>query len=541
MSGKTRNIIWDHLFKLSAASAASLQDQIQQLMVSAILNGRLPRDAPVPSGRELAEKLGVARNTVVLAYQQLMDDGYLISRERHGYFVNPDALRVSHPREDTRPAQETSVPDWSPRLRFKPSSQRNIAKALDWQNYSYPFIYGQFDASLFPMNDWRVCCQRVLSVMETRDWAPDLFTRDDPHLVEQIRAKVLPLRGVWAAPEEIIVTIGAQHALYLVADLLFSERTVVGMENPGYPDARNIFAIRTNRIRPLPIDEGGLRIGPELAGCDYVYATPSHQSPTTRTMPTDRRVAFLEEADARDFVIIEDDYESETSFSGLSNPALKSLDRSGRVICVGSLSKTLAPGLRLGYIVAAAPLIEELRALRRLMIRHPAAFIQRSFALFLSLGYYHALVRRRGVAHSERASALDAALRKYMPETRYAPINGGASIWIEGPPWLDCQAFVQAAKADSVLIEPGDVYFASHDPPLNFFRLGFFLDPSGSNRGRDQETGRRFAQNASVNALVRLLAAASAVGWSNELLRTGSTAKPRIGLKWRLVWRGGKP
>src|SRR5262249_32746782 len=153
-------------------------------------------------------------------------------------------------------------------------------------------------------------------------------------------------------------------------DLLVSEQLIVGIENPGYPDARNIFSCRTRQLRPLPIDENGLLIRPELRGCNYIYATPSYQSPTTATMPMDRRLEFLQLADSEDFVIIEDDYESEMRFSSTPSPALKSLDQNARVIYVGSLSKTLAPGLRLGFIVASSQLIDELRALRRLMIRH---------------------------------------------------------------------------------------------------------------------------------------------------------------------------
>lgn len=477
MPTKSTDIMWDRLLELNPASASSLQDQIRQQMVAAITARHLPLDTPVPSGRDLAERLGVARNTVVLAYQHLVDDGFLIARTRRGYFVNPSALGgTAHAALPPITTTKTE-PNWTQRFRFHPSRQRNITKAADWQSFKHPFIYGQFDPTLFPTNEWRECCQKVLSVMEIRDWAPDQFTRDDPLLIEQIRSKVLPARGVFASASEIMITIGAQHALYLLADLLVCETTKVGIENPGYPDARNIFGSRTRALKSLAIDAGGLKVGQQLRGLDYVYATPSHQAPTTVTMPMERRKKLLAHASADNFLIFEDDYESETRFSGMPNPALKSLDRDGRVIYIGSLSKSLAPGLRLGYVVAPAPLIDELRALRRLMIRHPTAFIQRSFALFLSLGYYAALTRRLTHAHAARAAALTKALTAHLPEVAFVPVDGGSSFWLTGPAWLDCQRLAADAVTKSLLIETGDVYYMSDKPPLNSFRLGLSSIP----------------------------------------------------------------
>jgi GntR family transcriptional regulator/MocR family aminotransferase len=427
----------------------------------------------LPGSRALAEQLGIARNTVTIVYQQLADDGYLIARRRQGYFPNP-AMQAASPRPvapETLPAG--SSPDWDRRMKRRPSLQRNISKLADWEQYPFPFIYGQLDGSLFPVAEWRASCQQALAGANALDWAKDWYSRDDAGLIQQIRDKVLPLRGIWAAAEEILVTVGAQHALYLLADLLVDGKTPVGLEDPGYPDARNIFAQRTDSLRALPLDDSGLCVGDSLKGCHFIYATPSHQSPTTVTMPVARRLALLRQAESDDFLIIEDDYETEVSFSDLPNPALKSLDRSGRVIYVGSLSKSFAPGLRLGYIVAPVALIAELRALRRLMIRHPTAFIERAFALFLAQGHFDAFNRRLASAYRERAKVLERSLAQHLPEARHSPVTGGSSFWIQGPRWLDGRRLVEDARALGVLIEPGDVHFADSDPPLNWFRLGF--------------------------------------------------------------------
>ncbi|MBS0393197.1 MAG: PLP-dependent aminotransferase family protein [Proteobacteria bacterium] len=471
MTEKRRNTLWRQLFKLDADGPLTIQAQLRAQLIAAIGDGRIPADRPLPSSRELAARLGIARNTVVIVYQQLADDGYLLAKDRRGYYANPDvaAQRLGA----AEPPGEAAGLDWSARLRRLPARQRNISKVPDWHRYEYPFIYGQIDPTLFPASEWRACCQQVLAGAEALDWAQDQFMRDDPQLLEQIREKVLPLRGVWARADEIVLTIGAQQALYLLADLLMDGTSEVGIENPGYPDARNIFALRTQRLRPLPLDDHGLRVDAGLAGCHFVYATPSHQSPTTVTMPVERRLELLRRAELDDFLIIEDDYENETSFSGLPNPALKSLDRSGRVIYVGSLSKSLAPGLRLGYVVAPRPLIEELRALRRLMIRHPTAFIQRSIARFLALGHFDTLNRRLVAAHRERAAALAESLARHAPTLRHRPVSGGSSFWIEGPEWLDARRLADEALREQVLIEPGDVHYFEESPPRRYFRLGF--------------------------------------------------------------------
>ncbi|NLP60635.1 PLP-dependent aminotransferase family protein [Paraburkholderia sacchari] len=499
MPTRTPSALWAQQFRRSPESKTSLQHQIREMLVASILDGQLPPDAALPSSRELAEQLGVARNTVVLAYQMLVEEGYLVSRERSGHFVNPamleglhgvtvqkQAQQRVHQREQQRADQAVAVepngaasplsPVWKSRIQRSPSAQRNIVKPANWQNYAYPFIYGQFDQSLFPTNDWRECCLKALSIMEIRNWAPDLIERDDESLIQQIRTRVLPRRGVFAMPEEIIITNGCQQALYLIADLLFGKNTTVGFENPGYPDARNIFVNRKANLLELPVDREGIdpvRQADSLARCDYVFVTPSHQCPTTATMPIERRRALLELAQQHDFVIIEDDYESENTFSGTPHPALKSLDTADRVIYVGSLSKTFAPGLRLGYVVGPPELVRELRALRRLMVRHPVAYIQRAFATFLALGHHDALLRRLAHAYKERARVLMAALDTHLPEVRYVPIGGGASCWVQGPPWLDSARLADDAREAGILIEPGGVFFADEVEHSPWFRMGF--------------------------------------------------------------------
>jgi GntR family transcriptional regulator/MocR family aminotransferase len=484
MPQKLNEAMWKQLLQRSARPNLSLQGQIREMLVGAILDGQLPPGLPVPSSREMADQLGVARNTVVLAYQQLADEGYLVSRQRSGHFVNLDMVpgrAPGAPRSATEAdSQRPGATHWAQRFTQRPALQRSIVKPADWQKYPHPFLYGQFDAAQFPTADWRECCLKALSVLDIRDWAPDQITRDDDTLVQQIRTRVLPRRGVWAAADEIVVTVGAQHALYMVADLLMRSSTRVGIEDPGYPDARNIFTSRTTQLVPIAVDEQGMPVTDALRGLDYVYTTPSHQCPTTVTMPLHRREALLRMADEADFIVIEDDYESENRFEGEPTPALKSLDRSGRVIYIGSLSKTFAPGLRIGYVVAPAELIAELRALRRLMLRHPPAYIQRTFALFLSLGHFDSLLRRLAATQRERGVLVMEALARELPECRFVPISGGGSCWVKLPEPLDATAVAQRARERGVLIEPGGVFFMADPPPASWFRIGYTAIPDAA-------------------------------------------------------------
>jgi len=469
--------MWNQLIQLSFRSKVGLQAQIREMLVAAILDGHIPVGVALPSTRVLALQLGVARNTVALAYELLVNEGYLLTKSRSGHFVNPEIVagRAGLPRAQSGSALAAPA-SWAPRFRGAVSTQRNIVKARDWQRYPYPFIYGQIDPAQLPMPGWRECSLQAISAAEVRGWAGDLIDGDDPLLIEQIQTRLLIRRGVFASPDEILVTVGAQHALFLLATLLVDDPTAVGIENPGYPDARNIFAARTAHVVPLPLDDAGLALSPALDACDYVYLTPSHQCPTNITMPLARREALLAWAQANDRVLIEDDYEIDLGLEGRAQPALQSLDRSGHVVYVSSLSKTLAPGIRIGFIVGRRELIRELRALRRLMLRHPPANNARAVGLFLAMGYHDALLRRLRQAYAERSQLVAAALARHVPGVSFTTVAGASSFWLRFADHADTRVIAEAAARLGVLIEPGDVFFAGGaggSLPANYARLGF--------------------------------------------------------------------
>ncbi|WP_372395831.1 PLP-dependent aminotransferase family protein [Azospirillum sp. HJ39] len=459
---------WRLLFGGMERDHQGLSLRVRGIIAEAIETGMLVPDTRVPSSRSLSEALGISRNTVNAAYQLLIDDGFLVSRERSGVYV---ASSQDRPAEKARDGKACG---WAARFAIRPSLMPQITKPRDWMDYPYPFLFGQFDPSLFPTNPWRESVKAASSVQEITRWARDMIDDDDPDLLEQLRHKVLPRRGIFAGPGEIIVTIGSQHALSMLVQLLVGRDTPVGIENPGYPDMRHMVGMATTDMRALTCDRHGVVPDAVFAGRRVAFVTVGHQCPTTAVMPIGRRRELLEAASRHGVVLVEDDYESDLSVEGDADlPCLKSLDRADCVIYTGSFSKILAPGLRIGYVVAPKPVIDELRVLRRLMLRHPPTNNQRSLATFIQLGHYRQHLRRTATVLQERAGLIADLLPELLPGCRFRRDFGAKSFWIEGPPGLDSRELVHAARAQGVLVEAGDIFFLDPAEGQRHFRLGF--------------------------------------------------------------------
>lgn len=471
------DILWRQLLTLSRRPDLTLQAQLRAAIAQAVLDRRLPPGAELPSSRRLAEILGISRNTVIQAYEQLTQEGFISAHSRSKHMVDPAALENAARAAGVRPDEPGRRPDWTARLTSRPSRTRHVMKPTDWYNYRFPFVYGQPDPTLFPIAEWREVVQLSLRSVAIRDWAGDRVDADDPLLIEQLQKRILPRRGIWVSPEQILVTIGAQQALYLAASLLLKPERTVGIEQPGYPDIRNLCRQFGARTLPLPMDHHGLKLSGSLAECDMLFVQPSHQNPTTVTMPLARRQELLQAASVHDLVIVEDDYDSELTFVGEATPALKALDHDDRVIYVGSVSKTLAPGLRLGYVVAAPEFIAEARAMRRLTARHPPANNQRAVALFLQLGHHDSAIKKLIAAYRERADAIGEGLRTHLPEFEFRLPAGGSALWAEGPADVSMTAVAAAGASQGLLLDPGAVFFDHPVPPQNFLRFGYSSIP----------------------------------------------------------------
>jgi len=462
-------------FFLSPDAQGTLQSQIQQMIAQGILSGRFQRGEKLPSTRKLALHLGVSRITVTIAYTELLANDYLSSKGRSGYFVSDNA--PSPPKFLPNPDTHDAV-DWTRAIGQRFSGGVTPSKPQDWSQYRYPFVYGQADKSMFDHANWRLCALQALGQRDFSSMTSDYYDQDDPTLIEFIARHTLPRRGINATPEQILITMGAQNALWLTAQVLLTQRRRAALEDPCYPALRDIlFQARCN-VSPVRVDHDGLPPDAIPPDTDVIFTTPSHQCPTNATMPMDRRRALLARAAEMEAIIVEDDYEFETSFLRPPSPALKSLDTDGRVIYVGSFSKSLFPGLRLGYLVGSEPFIREARALRASVLRHPPGHIQRTASYFLSLGHYDALVRRMGTTLHERRTTMEQGITRHGLQIAGQGAHGGSSFWMRADDGINTQILADRLRKHGVLIEPGRSFFGGEDQPNCFYRLGYSSIPS---------------------------------------------------------------
>jgi GntR family transcriptional regulator/MocR family aminotransferase len=306
----------------------------------------------------------------------------------------------------------------------------------------------------------------------------DFYDQDDPKLLEFVARHTLPRRGILANEDEILITLGAQNALWLSTQILLTRKKKAIIENPCYPALLDILSQSRCQIETVDVDDKGLP--PEKLSNDInvIFTTPSHHCPTAATMPLSRRKRLLEKAQRSDGIIIEDDYEFEMSFLQPALPALKSLDNDGRVIYVGSFSKSLFPGMRLGYLVGPAPFIKEARALRASVLRHPPGHIQRTAAYFLSLGHYDALIKRMSKHYEERYLEMEKSLTKCDLKIAGKAQHGGSSFWVEIPKHISSIKLAEDLLKKDVVIEPGDPFFVGNNYPKNFIRLAYSSIPA---------------------------------------------------------------
>ena len=464
-------------FFLHANLTGTLQQRIRQLVAEGIVAGRFRAGEKMPSSRGLAAHLGVSRITVTLAYTDLVASDYLASKGRSGYFVSDGA--PVQPEFEVVPRDAADQVDYALRSGQRFSSAEALQRPADWASFRYPFIYGQADASLFDHQNWRQCALRALGKRDFEALTSDYYDRDDPLLIEYILRNILPRRGIEATGQQVLLTMGAQNALWLAGQVLTGPGVRAVLENPGYPSLRSILNQTGAVIDWVDVDRDGLPPEALPRGANVVFTTASHHCPTNATMPMARRRALLDAASRDDFIIVEDDYEFEMSFLKAVSPALKSMDREGRVIYVGSFSKSIFPGLRLGYIVASEGFIREARALRALTLRHPPGHIQRTAAYFLSLGHYDALVNRMKQAFKRRRLAMGDAIEAAGLTIAGQGGVGGSSFWMQAPDDVDTESLAQDLHAQGVLIEPGRVFFDPAHAPRNFYRLAYSTIPVG--------------------------------------------------------------
>ena len=472
--------MYENMIVIDRRAPESLQKQIRRQIAIGILNRQYPLHQPLPSIRQLSTDLKVSVTTVALAYEGLKQDGFVDARTRSGYFVNRDVLTdPGHALKEDVAADVAARPakiDYAEFFRDRSFNLQRVVKPSDCLvRYRYPFICGLIEPSLFPITSWRECVRDSVNVVEVGNWATDYSAIDDELLIEQLIQRVLAKRGIVAHPEEVLVTVGGQQALYLAMKLLLSPGETLGVEDPGYPDVINMAAIEGIAVERLAIDRQGLILGSDVGRCKCLFVTPSHQFPTTVTMPLDRRLRLLKLTRTNHQFVIEDDYEADISFNKTPPRALKSLDGWGNVIYTGSLSKSLLPGLRIGYLVADREFVREARALRHHMLRHPPVNNQRSVALFLQRGYFDRFVAKITEIYRQRCAVMHASLERHFPGASRRPEYGGGSIWLRLPGEADAGILRDLVQEEGVFFETGGFTFSDEKSNRNHIRLGYSL------------------------------------------------------------------
>ena len=469
--------MYKNMIVLDRQSPESLQKQIRRQIAIAIVNRQCPLDQPLPPVRKLAADLQISTTTVAQAYYGLAADGFVKGRKRSGYFVNPDALTDPGHALNPEARVEFDVParvDYRKLFRGRSFNRERVVKPPDCLvRYRYPFVCGLIDPSLFPVSRWGECVRDAVSAVGIGNCATDFSDTDDQLLIEQLTQRVLAKRGIVAHPDEVLVTLGGQQALYLTIRLLLAPGETLGVEDPGYPDVVNMARIEGIQVRRLPVDPKGLVLSEAVDRCKCLFVTPSHQFPTTVTMPLERELDLLHLTARNGQFVIEDDYESDVSFHKTPPRALKSLDRWGNVIYVGSLSKSLLPGLRIGYLVADREFVREARALRHYMLRHPPVNNQRSVALFLQRGYFDRFVARLTRIYTKRCDVMHESLERHFPGAAVKPEYGGAITWLRLPEEVDAEVLHGLVEPEGVFFETGGFTFSDRIHNRNHIRLGY--------------------------------------------------------------------
>ncbi|OJH37505.1 PLP-dependent aminotransferase family protein [Cystobacter ferrugineus] len=421
-----------------------LAGQLYRELRAAILAGRLRHGERLPPTRELALRLDVSRNTVSAAYEWLTAEGLLEARTRAGSFVRGQAS----PRSG-RVGRNSQVP-----LRAR-AFWRSLPEApLPSPPATYDFAVGIPDAGRFPFEAWRRLLARQLRAAAL----PGGYAEAAGHqgLREAVARHVGVARGVRAEAEDILITNGAQQALDLVGRVLIEPGDRVALEEPGYPPARQVFQALGARIVPVPVDEEGLDVRALPDTARLVYVTPSHQFPLGMPMSPARRSALLDWAKQRDAVVIEDDYDSEFRFGGRPLETLHGMDRSGRVLYVGSFSKVMLPTLRLGFLIAPPSLQRELRWARRVMDWHGPLPEQAALARFIDSGLLARHIRKMRREYEERHERVTQGLTRHCGEwLELVPSLAGlhlSATFRRGGLKLERDAVARARAADVGLV-----------------------------------------------------------------------------------------
>lgn len=457
------------ILHLDETAKLPLYQQLYGGLQRAILSGQLRPGLRLPSSRDMADLFSVSRNTVLNAVEQLVAEGYLESMPRSGTFVShqlPESF-LETTAVIEKPNGRLTNRAW---LSERGNQLGHTPSTVDRSTFRHhAFSHGLPDVDAFPFTIWtRLVNKHYRQVSR-------LLFEDDGRLAagyyplrRAIAGYLQVARAVHCTPEQVIVVSGSQQALYLVAHLLTDPGDKVWVEEPGYVGARGAFIAAGISLVPVPVGEDGLDVEAGIATApdpSFIYVTPSHQFPLGKTMSVSNRLKLLNWTAESGAWIIEDDYDSEYRYSGQPIPALQGLDQAERVIYIGTFSKVMFPGLRLGYLVVPPTLVEAFTTARRLMDVQSPIVPQAALADFIEAGHFARHLRRMRTLYGERMRLLAETADKHLAgllEIETAEAGMHTVGWL--PDGVNDVAAFEAAARHQVEVTPLSQYYLGRCP-----------------------------------------------------------------------------
>ena len=455
-------------------AALELRVRVQRALRQLILDGVLAPGLRLPATRALSQSLGVSRDTVEMAYLQLRLDGYIRRREGSGSFVSEtigaDLLGMR------ARASQAPPPLPAPPLALSARGAQILASGgVSDQQRVQAFATGLPETRSFPVELWERLQRQVAG-----EHRASILLHGDPQGAAPLRQAIADYvnleRGATATAEQVLVLSSTRQALYLCAQVLADAHAPILMEDPGYFGARKAFEMAQLKIVPVPVDEHGMRMDSLLAdrsGANTVYVTPSHQYPTGVTLALERRLALVAWARERQGWIIEDDYDSQYHYEGLPTACVQGLDRQQRTIYIGTFSKSLYPGLRMGYMVLPHALVAPMTYARSILDGHTPQLAQLTLARFIADGHFAAHLRAMRKIYAVRRDAAAHAVRRHLPHvaTAHLPPGGLQLPCLLHEGWSEPDTIRRAARAGIAL--PGLSRLYATPPARGGWLLGY--------------------------------------------------------------------
>jgi len=449
-----------------------LYQQIENWLRQNILSGSLPTETRLPATRTLASELGISRITVKNAYAALEGDGLILTREGSGTFVAP---RISSLGLEVNTGGQ-DWPLWQEEAAREPVF--GVEMPQPHTRHLNPISFtGVGDPRQFPLKEFAKTIQDVLrrDGVAALEYGP--FDCGYSPLRETI-IHVLASQGIQARPQEVLITSGSQQALALTCQVLLKAGDVVLVEKPTYNLALELFRTLGLKIVGMPVDEMGMQVDglepllqqhhPKL-----IYTIPNFQNPSGACLSGARRRQLLALVDRYNVPILEDDFAGDLRYEGRAQPAIKALDGGGRVIFVGTFSKMLMPGLRVGYLLANGPIFERLSHQKQVQDLTTSPIMQRVLDLYVTVGRYQAHLRRSTRLYRSRRDAMLSAIRQYLPGVTLIPPQGGLFMWLKLPDGVSSLDLLPLALEAGVEFAPGTRFFSNPAEGEAFLRLNF--------------------------------------------------------------------